>query len=313
MSSGMSSGPTPWWQTTPQMGEAETNMSNSAPNGYKYDPVQMQYVRTPVSLGQDAGASINGLTSTLNGFGMIGQGASTGGYSSGSPSQVSGPSASSFGSAGASPYTPPATITGAQYGNTPAQIAAIKGPDNTAANAAAYASAKDQVGQSSRGALTGLAGAMAGRGIVGSGVEGRGQVGIVNQGQEQMGEVSRGLAENQANQAEQNALASYQGDVTQRGQDIGNLNAQEGFGVTQRGQDIGAETAANSNLTAQRGQDMSLAGLEYNGGVTQRGQDIQSNEFGATNSLQQQQLALQRQTAALQALQGYGSLAKSLY
>lgn len=308
---GMASSPTPWWQTTPQAGAAETNMSNSAPNGYKYDPVQMQYVRTPTSLGQDAGASINGLTSTLNGFGLGSSGGSTsGGYAGGTPAQVGAPSASSFGAGGASPYTPPATITGSGLMSS---IGHVNGPDNTAANAAAFASAKDQVGQSARGALTGLAGAMAGRGIVGSGVEGRGQVGVINSGQQQLADTSRAIATHQSDQAEANALASYNGDVSQRGQDINSLNTQEGFGVTQRGQDIGAETAANSNLTAQRGQDMSLAGLEYNGGIAQRGQDIQSNEFGASNNLQQQDLALRRQQQALQALQGYGSLAKSLY
>lgn len=299
-------GPTPWWQSNPG---AASNLGEQAPAGYKYDPVQMQYVRTPSSVGADQGAAINGLTGAISGNGYLdslGLGASstpTTGAPGAAPPQV-GLGTSSLGSV--SPYTPPATIT--PSGNA-AQVAAIQGPDTSAAAAAAYAASKDQIGQASRGALTGLSGALAGRGIVGSGVEGRGISSVINGGQQQLADTSRALAQKQADLTEQNALASYQGDVTQRGQNIQNNQANTGFAVTQRGQDISAGDAAMNALLAQRGQSASLAAQEEQGGITQRGQDIGQTEFNQNYGLQQQDLALRKQAAALQGLQLFGGQA----
>jgi len=154
------------------------------------------------------------------------------------------------------------------------RVAAIQGPNRDAANAAIFAQAKDKVGATSRGALTGLAGAMAGRGISGSGVEARGQQETVQAGQQQLGDVARQQAVTDADIAEQNALATYQGDIAQRGQNLGFDTTQRGQNVEQRGQDIGALEAAQNSLVAQRGQDLAQQGLEYQGGIAQRGQDI---------------------------------------
>lgn len=321
---GGASNPTPWWQLAGPNGggaAANANLTASAPTGYKWDQVQMKYVRTPGSVGADQGAAINGLTGALaapgsgyNAFGGYGGGSSTnaslaygGAGSPYTPPAVSMPGGSAGGGSNATIQSSslPATING---GGNAAQIAAIQGPNMDAANAAAFAAAKDQTGQEARGALTGLAGAMAGRGISGSGVEGRGQVGVVNQGQQELGAASRQQAVNQATLAETNALASYQGDVTQRGQNIENMNAQTGFGVTQRGQDIGAQQAAEAALVAQRGQDMSLRGLEYQGGISQRGQDIQNSYQQGQLGLSAQELALRKSQAALTGLGTLGSL-----
>lgn len=311
---------TPWWQIPgPNGGGAASyaNSVNSAPPGYKFDPVENKYVRTASSVGADQGAAINGLTGALaapgsgyNLFGGAGGGSSSSGFGTG------------YGVSGGSPYTPPNVSMGGggggawiTPGGTPAHVdtagsmanvKAIQAPDMTAANAAAFGRAKDQVGLESRGAITGLAGAMAGRGISGSGVEGRGQMGVVNQGQQQLGDVSRQTAINDANLAETNALAGYQGDITQRGQNIENANAQTGFNVTQRGQDISAQQAAEQALVAQRGQDVGLRGQEYQGGIAQRGQDIQNFLGQGQLGLGYGDLALRRQQAALT---GLGSLA----
>lgn len=244
-------GATPWWQlNNGGVSGAATlsNLQSSAPAGYQYDPVQMQYVRTPVSVGKDLGAEFSGLASAAPGGvssilnnpltpGTAGAAAGLSGAGGGLPPHVGAGGSVGIDSTSSSPFTPPG---GGSVGN----VAPIQSPDLTAAHAAAFASAKDQVGQTSRAALTGLAGAMAGRGVVGSGVEGRGQVGVINQGQQQLGDVSRSEAEDSAAQAEQNALAQFQGDVSQRGQTLQNQQANTGFGVTQRGQDIQANEAA---------------------------------------------------------------------
>lgn len=168
--------------------------------------------------------------------------------------------------------------------STQQQAVHLSAPDTSAAENASFARAKDQVGLQTRGALTGLAGAMAGRGVVGSGVEGRGQLGVVNQGQQQLADVSRQQAITHADLAQKNAEMAYSGGITQRGQDIGqNLgNGQLALGaynsgIQQRGQDI-----------QQRGQDMS--------------QQNAQNQLALQAAQAQNQASLQRQQLALEQL-----------
>ncbi len=155
------------------------------------------------------------------------------------------------------PYTPP--------GGPPARIGHMEGPDTSAANAAAFARAKDQVGQTSRGALTGLAGAMAGRGTVGSGVEGRGQQNIIQAGMGQLGDVSRQQAITNAELAQKTGEINYQGDISQRGQDIGygsgvnaNMLTARGQDITQRGQDLEQQRAMAAQRQSQSSQQASM-------------------------------------------------------
>lgn len=256
MGAGISSGPTPWWQTGGQQANLN-NLQSSAPDGYKYDPVQMSYVRTPTSLGADAGAAgsaaITGLSGALSGLtgtpaasaATAAPGAAVGAADTGLPPHV-GSSAGGTSSGSAS---------GGSSSGSPT-VPQIQAPDTTAANAAIFAKAKDQVGLQARSALQGLEGEMAGRGTVGSGVEGRGMTSLIASGQGQLGDVTRQNAVTDAGNAEANATTGFNGAVTQRGQDLssalGGLNAD----VTQRGQDLNAEAAAANNLTTQRGQTL---------------------------------------------------------
>jgi len=100
-------------------------------------------------------------------------------------------------------------------------------PDTSAARAAAFGRAKDQAGQTARAAITGLRGEMAGRGLLGSGIEGGETANIV-------GRAAGGVQEVTREQAIQDALAAgragevgYQGDITQRGQDLATRQAEE--------------------------------------------------------------------------------------
>ena len=184
-------------------------------------------------------------------------------------------------------------------GGMPAQVGAYSGGamsspaserlqsvDTSAANAAAFARAKDQVGQTARGALTGLAGAMAGRGTVGSGVEGRGMSNIINAGQGQLGDVSREQAITGADIAQKNAALNYQGGITQRGQDIASAQARNDQMLRAREQDISQRGQDINSLTSQRGQDIGLDEAQFQGGIAQRGQDISAQQAAAQRALQ---------------------------
>lgn len=128
--------------------------------------------------------------------------------------------------------------------------------DTSGAQSGEFARAKDQVGQESAGALTGLRAALAGRGMLGSGAEGRGTANVVMRGQGELGDVSRAQASDRAAADEREAKTNYEGDLTQRGQDI-----------AMRGQDISAQEEAN-NLQMQYAQlasqqrSAALAGLQ---------------------------------------------------
>lgn len=138
--------------------------------------------------------------------------------------------------------------------------------DTSEATRGEFAHAKDQVGQETGGALTGLRSALAGRGLLGSGAESRGTTGVITKGQGQLGEVSRQQASTASELEQKNAETNYQGNVAQRGQDI-----------TQRGQDI------------QREQNV-----------------MQAQQQQASIQLQQRQMVLQGLMAALSgAVQSY--------
>lgn len=193
------------------------------------------------------------------------------------------------------PAAPPSTVTSGQSGTSIAReptMAAAPGRetlsdvDFQAANAAEFARAKDQIGLQTRGALTGLSGAMAGRGITGSGVAGRGIASVVNQGAQGLSNVTRQQAITGAEMAQKNAEANFQGGITQRAQDMQRDATSASLGVTQRGQDMSAEDAIRNALITERGQNISLAGQEYSGGIAQRGQDIGSANSASDRALQ---------------------------
>lgn len=130
---------------------------------------------------------------------------------------------------------------------TAARFAPIQAVDTSGAQAAAFARAKDQVGQTSAGALAGLRSAMGGRGMLGSGAESRGTANVINQGMGELGDVSREQAIDSADQAQRTAEFNYSGGVQQRGQDIASAD-------TRRGQDISLHES-NASRTEQSNQE----------------------------------------------------------
>ena len=151
-----------------------------------YNPETGGFQRTGAQKGTNAGQALKALQEA-SGLNLLGSGSSSG-----------------FGGAGG------------------AGVPRISMPDTTAANAAVFARAKDQAGETARAALTGLRGEMAGRGILGSGIEGGETANIIGQAAGGVNEITREQAiQDAANQARL-AGTQYQGDITQRGQDINN-------------------------------------------------------------------------------------------
>jgi hypothetical protein len=166
------------------------------------------------------------------------------------------------------------TFGGGSGSSTP--IPQISKPDQSASEAAVFGKAKDQVGQESQGALTGLRSALASRGMLGGQGEYRGTQGVVQRGQQELGDTTRQQA------------------VTHLGNELDIDKANQAASLTGRGQDISADVA-------KRGQNMDYTLGGRGQDISQRGQDIQYSESQAqlalTKSLQE---AAQRQ----QILQG---------
>jgi hypothetical protein len=166
---------------------------------------------------------------------------------------------------------------------TPSPVSHISMPDMQAAESASFGRAKDQVGQETQGALTGLRSALAGRGMLGSGAESRGTVSAITKGQGELGEVSRRQAENELSTNLDVQKSNQAADLTGRGQDV-----------------------------SMRGQNMDYASTHRGQDITQRGQDIQQQEANAslqmTKSLQE---AAQRQAVLNGIMSAISS--KSLY
>lgn len=168
-------------------------------------------------------------------------------------------------------------LTGTVPGPASAQTPTLGLTDTSEADAAIFGRARDQVGQTTQAALTGLRSALASRGQLGGGGEFRGTESIIGRGANQLSESIRDRAiENVRGNAERAAL-KFQGDISMRGQDLS------------------ATQAANA-LAAR------LAEVEYQGAITQRGQDLahESNQMTmAQQNKNQQQMILDRILAQL--------------
>lgn len=88
------------------------------------------------------------------------------------------------------------------------------------ARAAAFAREKDTIGNTTRSALNALSGQMSERGFLGSGYENQGVGRIISGGQGQLGDVAREQTIQDLNRAREAGNLRYQGDITQRGQDL---------------------------------------------------------------------------------------------
>lgn len=160
-------------------------------------------------------------------------------------------------------------------GSSYARLAPV---DTSAAEAATFGRAKDQEGLNATASLTGLRSALGGRGMLGSGLEATGTANVVNSSAGRLSDVTRQQAITKAGQDNQNATTNFQGEISQRGQDI------------QR------EEAANSLAGG-------LAESSYAGQITQRGQDIQAANAAKALEIEQAQLASQQRSTALAGLE----------
>ncbi len=294
--------PTPWWQIEGPVGRspaaAAANLDASAPPGYQYDRVQMKYVPI-VGSATDALAQRtraqqiqDDLLKTLTGGGT-GTGTGTGDVAFGAANVGGSMNGGSF-----APPPPVAYGGGGYFGGGgapapagPAAIPRVQAPDTSAAQAAVFGRAKDQVGEETSGAMAALRSALAARGLLGAGVEGKATANVLTKGQQQLGDTTREQAIQEGQRLSDFAKLGYQGDIEQRGQDITTsegaanralsaANTQFSGGVTERGQDIGA-----GNSAADRALD--AAKTAYLGQVTQRGQTLSAAQgrLTATDAL----------------------------
>lgn len=108
--------------------------------------------------------------------------------------------------------------TGGKGGNLPREE--YGGAQADAARQASFARAKDQAANIARSALTGLSGAMASRGISGSGIELGGMGDILGGAADQLGDVNREQLIQDLAQQQHVSDVRYGGGITQRGQDL---------------------------------------------------------------------------------------------
>lgn len=149
--------------------------------------------------------------------------------------------AGSGGSMPSLPSMPQAATAGA------GRVAHVAAPDLTKANDAAFARAKDKQGAINTASLTSLRSVLGGRNLLGSGAEYRGTSGIAQRGMGELGQVNRDNAMRDATAAENSASQNYQGDITQRGQDLaassGSAQAQNQMALARFNAEIGMREA----------------------------------------------------------------------
>lgn len=107
----------------------------------------------------------------------------------------------------------------------PANLPRIAYPDTTAADAATFARGKDQAAQTGRASINAMQEELAGRGMLGGGVEANMTGQKVQQVAGHVNEITREQSIQHAESARQRAQQEYEGQITQRGQDISNANA----------------------------------------------------------------------------------------
>lgn len=235
------SGPTPWWQLPEYAGKSPV-LTSPAPDGYKYDPVKMNYVPIAGSpsdvLAQRTRQQSIDDSMRAKLVGMLDSSMSSSGGSSA-------PSSAPVG------FSYREDRSGGGGGSDLPGVAPVTLPDNSAAAAAAFARAKDKIGAQTAASVTSLRSALAGRGMLGGGGERRGVTNILTAGQANLGDTSREQAVSDVNRETDFAKMGYEGALTQRGQD-----------VTQRGQDIAANDSAAS-------RSLAAATTDYTGRVNQ--------------------------------------------
>ncbi len=94
--------------------------------------------------------------------------------------------------------------------------------DENAARTAAFSRAKEQAGQIARSSLTSIAENLAGRNMTGGGLQALRESGAISGAGDQLQELNRDQLISDTNRASDVADRNYQGDITQRGQDLSN-------------------------------------------------------------------------------------------
>lgn len=183
----------------------------NAPAGYSWDPVQRGYVPTVGSAPNNL--ALQALQQYQQGQNFANQQKAFSMLTNTGGTPMTGPTWSQGAGPAAMPQMAPISAGQAQIAFPTAAI--------TAGQQAAYNQAKDTQGQTTAAALNALRSQLAGRGMLGGGIEAQGTTGIVQQGAEALGNLTRQQAIDQGQQALQEAETAYQGGISQRGQDIG--------------------------------------------------------------------------------------------
>lgn len=110
-----------------------------------------------------------------------------------------------------------------QGGGDVPRVPGITDADRRGAEDAAFARAKDRIGLATQGLLRSVQNRFARRGLRGSGLERSAEMDAMESGAGQLGEVVRDQAIEGLRRQNQVADQTYQGDITQRGQDLSAL------------------------------------------------------------------------------------------
>jgi hypothetical protein len=254
---GVSQGPTPWWQL-PGGGSQRANLESSAPPGYVYDPVKMDYVHSPTQQGQAvndftkaANPALAGLLSGLTPSG----GASAFGGGTGSAAPAVGGGGTAFGTSSGGGTAAPGVSGGGR-------LPALTLPDQSAGTDAAYATAKDKVGKSSRASLDALRSELGATGQLGGGAEGQLTRDVITSAAGNLGQVSRDQAMTGANLSADFAKTNFAGGITQRGQDVQSQEAQARLAQEAR---IADSTLAFQKQQAASNQQLQMLQLALSG------------------------------------------------
>lgn len=235
-----------------------------APAGYTWDPVKQEYVHSPTQQGQ----AVNQFTTAANPA-LAGLMSSIG---SGAAAQFGGGSASAGGGAtafGGGSGVPGGGGSGVPGGGAGGYMPSLQLPDQSAGTAAAYATAKDQVGKSGRASLDSLRGELGASGMLGGGAEGQLTRDVITDASGQLGQVSRDQASKGADLSADFAKTNYAGGITQRGQDVQSQEAQARLAQEARLADASLSFQKQQAASANQLQmlQLALSGLKGSGGT----------------------------------------------
>ena len=118
-----------------------------------------------------------------------------------------------------------------------------------ASDAAAFAKAKDRVGQSTQGLMKALASQFAGRNLLNSSMDGQATTGALLGANQQLADVARDEAIKESGDQNDFAKTAYEGALSARGHDLGAQASERAAALEARGQDIGLQTSREANAS----------------------------------------------------------------